>query len=204
MPLLRCRDPECGHQWFERSHLTEGADCVECGGPTRLVDQHDSDDPSDDRGPPSSSQPQRSKARISFARDAAKAMLRKHGIKTYPVPLVEIVRKEGLAVIETPHLPGEIRALLIDDRIEVAVGDSDNVKRFSIAHELGHWSMGTVHNSGPHVETEANVFANELLVPRAQLRLAIETTPNERALADAFGVSMQVIRIAIQHVGRRR
>jgi hypothetical protein len=50
------------------------------------------------------------------------------------------------------------------------------VKRFSIAHELGHHRMQTLHSQGRRVETDANAFAGELLVPGPKLFEALRST----------------------------
>lgn len=199
MPLLRCQDPECGHEWFETSRLAKGADCIECGGPTALVDQDD--DPDIEEGA-SKTAARRGGPRFAYARSAALALLRRHEIDQLPIPVNEAAHREGLAVVESTSLGNNIRGRLVGDAIEIASGDSAVVKRFSIAHELGHHSMGTVHNQGRDEEREADAFASELLVPSAKLREHLKHTTDAKELAGHFFVSQQVMRIAIDQSNR--
>lgn len=80
-------------------------------------------------------------------------------------PVRRIAESEGLEILEASSLPPGIRARLVADTVELAKGDAEVVKRFSIAHELGHHRLGTTHDQGRSVESEANAFAGELLVP---------------------------------------
>jgi hypothetical protein len=136
--------------------------------------------------------------RIAYAREAARALLRKHKIGELPVSVRRIAALEGLELRETPSLGEGIRARLVGDIIQVAGGDPELVKRFSIAHEIGHHHMGTVHNQGPQIEREANAFAGELLVPGPKLLEALRDTKDTYRLARLFQVSRQVIQIAAQ------
>jgi hypothetical protein len=197
MPLLRCVDPECGYEWFEPSALAEGADCVECGGPTMAVGREeepgDREELARSRGRESDELP-----RIAFAREAARSLLRRHGLDEIPVLVRPLASLEQLEIQESGSLPAGIRARLVGNTLEVAIGDAEVVKRFSIAHELGHHRMGTSHNQGRRVETEADAFAGELLVPGPKLLEALQATTDLRELAKMFQVSKQVLRIAAQ------
>lgn len=192
MPLLRCTDPECGHQWFEPSLLAEDSDCIECGGPTAVVDGDDEENAQDldARGVIDDDRP-----KVAYAREAARAMLRKHGVEDIPVPVRRLASTEGLEIREV-GLPGGLRARLVGNALEIAGGDSEVVKRFSIAHELGHHRMQTVHSQGRRVETEADAFAGELLVPGPRLLEALRSTTDTLELARMFQVSKKVIQIA--------
>lgn len=202
MPLLRCQDPECGHEWFESSRLAEGADCEECGGPAVPVGRDD--DPETVEETSNKPTGRYAGARYAFSRKAAQALLRKHKIDRFPIPVDDIARREGLTVVESVSLGNNIRGRLVGDVIEVASGDSAVVKRFSIAHELGHHSMGTVHNQGREEEREADAFASELLVPRDKLQEHLKETSDVRELARYFFVSQQVIQIAINQLNKAR
>src|SRR5665811_677537 len=98
MPLLRCLDPECGHEWFERSRLAEGADCVECGGPTALAERDD--DPEELEETSAKATARHIGQRLAYARNAAQALLKRHKIDQLPIPVDEIARREGLEVVE--------------------------------------------------------------------------------------------------------
>jgi hypothetical protein len=130
--------------------------------------------------------------------------------RTLPVPIDEIVTEElGLLVREMEDLttaPGcpqlgadqALSALLITSELEIWVNAAEarqwpTRRRFSIAHEVGHWVL---HRTGQHslfcrrttvdeeetaagsgsrtalplVEEEANVFASALLMPADLIR----------------------------------
>lgn len=77
-------------------------------------------------------------------------------------------------------------------------------KRYSIAHELGHYflhypahagySMEAHHQDDNRAEWEANVFATGFLVPTSALRVAHASTPFVTDLAWKFGVMPAAIR----------
>jgi Zn-dependent peptidase ImmA (M78 family) len=87
---------------------------------------------------------------------------------------------------------------MVDSTIELATDDPEYVKRFSIAHELGHRFLGTTHGSTPEAEAEANAFAGEMLVPGPMLLAALERSPARAELTRAFEVSRSVLDIAAQ------
>lgn len=196
MPLLRCLDPDCGHEWYEPSHLGEGADCVECGGPTAAAERDEWLEGGDaSQGKASSTE---TKPRIAFAREAARALLKRHGINKPPILVRQLAAAEGLEILESSSLPPDLRARLVGDTLQVAQADAEVVKRFSIAHELGHHRLGTTHDQGRSVETEADAFAGELLVPGPMLLEALGESTDTRGLAWLFNVSQQVLRIAAE------
>jgi hypothetical protein len=196
MPLLRCVDEDCGHEWYEPSRLAEGADCIECGGPTVLMGRDAIEDINatevEDLESPA-------RPRLAYARQAANALLsRLEMISAIPIPVEEIASRQGLTIRSVPTL-GALQARLVGDTIEVAQGSRLVVKRFSIAHEIGHHYMNTAHGEAPGVESEANAFAGELLVPGKRLLEALAKTTDTATLASWFQVSLQVIRIAAEN-----
>jgi Zn-dependent peptidase ImmA (M78 family) len=95
-------------------------------------------------------------------------------------------------------------------------------RRFTIAHECGHWVLhlgrGTgltvccrpadivdrlgVDASHPAREREANAFASELLMPEILVtEQARETKGNISALAERFDVSVPAMRLRVQTLG---
>jgi Zn-dependent peptidase ImmA (M78 family) len=125
----------------------------------------------------------------------------------------EIAESYGLSV-QLVELPGDLNAVagyidLGDQVISVNAADPYNRKTFTIAHELGHYLLHReLFKQHPEryqvllrrpiavetdpLEKEANVFAAELLVPMAFLKLYGKyATPDE--LADLFAVSREVI-----------
>ncbi len=94
--------------------------------------------------------------------------------------------------------------------------DYENRKRFTIAHELGHYFLHH-DNSLPikHIdlrssmdmatskekEQEANFFAAELLMPGNLIKKEYYTEKNIIALAKIFGVSKEAMNIRLKELG---
>ncbi len=191
MPLLRCTEEECGHTWFEPSHLAVGADCEKCGSPTEVVGVHDVL-PEELSG---SLLPAEDRAHPGHARAKARQVTHDHGFVRPPVVVHAIARTLGFTV-RPSHRLGSLSARLVGDVIEVDADEPPVRQRFSVAHELGHHFLGTTHGDGQTAEQEADAFAGELLVPGPMLREALRSTTDARALRDLFKVSRDVLRIA--------
>jgi len=103
---------------------------------------------------------------------------------------------------------------------EIWVNEEDPEQRrnFTIAHELGHYYLhgGKENTKGTFVsfrgdknpiETEANKFAAELLLPTDDVKQVYEDTlfiPTVSYLASKFNVSDQAMRIKLEQMGLRR
>lgn len=155
--------------------------------------------------------------RWQFVRKMASKVLKDSKIVAPPVNLRVIAEAHGIVYREVGDFPDSVDALIIkdDDAIYAAVNARHHLhrQRFSFAHELGHFflhrdidlSAGvTIDNPPPEggetgskdpIETEADLFAGELLVPLVMLKdHAGKTIPE---LSKIFLVSEQVIAIAI-------
>lgn len=159
MPLLRCTNEECGHEWFERSQLAVGTECPICDEPTEVVGVDD-DPPAELKV--ASTRLREERAHPAHAREKAREVLRQHAIGRPPVVVHSIARRCGFEVRES-HQLGKLSARLVGKVIEVSADDPPVRKRFSVAHELGHHFLGTRHGDGPLAEREADAFAGELL-----------------------------------------
>lgn len=192
MPLLRCTDQDCGHEWSERSQLAVEAECEACGAETVVVGV-------DDDGPPSA-KPDRAdeRAHPGHAREKARQVAREHGFTQPPVEVQAIARRLGFTVRASRSL-GTLRARLAGQLIEVNAEEPAVAQSFSVGHELGHHFLGSVHGDGVAAEREANAFAGELLVPGPMLRHAMKTTTDARELRRLFKVSREVLEIAADH-----
>lgn len=99
---------------------------------------------------------------------------------------------------------------------------SEGRRRFTIAHELGHWYLhcadgaqpaarfcrGTDIGSDPRIETrpaierEADAFAGALLMPEVAVRAeSARVRCNVGLLARCFGVSRQAMRVRLDQLG---
>lgn len=132
-----------------------------------------------------------------------------------PVPVEDIAESLcGLRVCDAPLDPG-VSGMLLLRRCEIHVNALEAGlwparRRFTIAHEVGHWELHrdeiddvtvtrTADYEAPAAkgrspeqlrEREANRFAAELLMPEPRVRGAVERDGADVvALAGAFGVS---------------
>lgn len=142
--------------------------------------------------------------------------------RTLPVPVEDIVDSHfGLLVRDeddlrsAPGVPDELRArelsgLLLPGRREVWVNRSEALewpprRRFTIAHELGHWCLhkskdkavycradAVAEGDGhppPGIEEEANVFAAALLMPAQLIRERYQRDVDFWGLCEQFATS---------------
>jgi hypothetical protein len=189
MPLLRCTEQECRHQWYVRSSLALGAECEQCGADTVVVGM-------DDDGP---EQPQiaavADRAHPGYARTKARQVAKDHGFIHPPVVVHSIARSLGFTIRQSRSL-GSLRARLVGQDIEVNANEPPFAQRFSVAHELGHHFLCTQHGDGEAAESEADAFASELLVPGPLLREAMCHSTDAAELRGRFKVSRAVLEIA--------
>lgn len=193
MPWFRCSDNECGHNWFHHSILDDTPECVQCGEPAEIFDPDD-----DETYEPEQTTAESPAPRIAYARELARKRLTSAKVAAPPVPVRELAEADGLTVALRQHL-GSLRGRLIGNTIELVKDDHRVVQRFTIAHELGHRALRHRHGDGDWAETEADHYANELLVPGHMLKQAMTMTTSAAALRTLFNVSRPVLEIACKH-----
>lgn len=137
-----------------------------------------------------------------------------------PVPVKEIAERNGVEVVLADFGPNRDRVSGICDfrnrRIFVNVADIFVRRRFTIAHELGHWILHRdlyeanpdeyrflprfqhTDDQGP-LEQEANRFAAHLLVPD-RLLVPVVGAATASALAEIFNVSRTMMEFRIRDV----
>ncbi len=196
VPWFRCTDLDCDHRWFHFSTLDDNPDCQECGEPTRTFDPDDADDVVLEKVAPT--EPAQARPRIPYARQLARKRVADAGISVPPVPVHELAAAEGLKIVERLSL-GSLHGRLLGSTIEVVKDDHPVVQRFTIAHELGHRDLHHEPGAGAWAETEANNYANELLVPWPLLQEARQGMNSKARLRKLFGVSRPVLEIACKH-----
>ena len=119
------------------------------------------------------------------ARAAAHKLWVEHG-RRIPVDVVAIARAAGLTVVAGPFAhAGRLRE---GHTIEIPETDAVARQRFTVAHELGH---SILRHTVPHdkLEIEANAFAAELLLPREELRKAVNEYLAFQQIAARFKAS---------------
>lgn len=146
----------------------------------------------------------------------AEKLLKKYNIMTAPISVVEIAEGEELSIavtsleeFRTPDKP-VCAALLKEQKvILVEKNDSQSRRRFSIAHELGHYILhpqelknspelgiffrAPLGGEKDWLEREANCFAANLLVPARMLIEWYSKTQNQHQLSEIFAVSSEVM-----------
>jgi hypothetical protein len=191
MPQLVCQ--ECGHSFFERSQLAAMSPCPVCEGELQVE--------YDEPVPPPASAPSLAEE-AGNARLRARQLLRTHDVREAPVDVERIARAEGLTIKRREI--GDVDGRLVGSRIEVNARHSLVRQRFTIAHELGHFTMHSEHGTNEHSEREADVFAAALLMPPELLRKEFAATPEADVLRARFQVSREAIWIALQEHGLER
>ena len=144
------------------------------------------------------------------------------GNQGIPVDPVVIAKSFGLDVIET-NLPDGVSGALFKDAGQDPViftdfNDSNNRKRFTVAHELGHFVYRSESDSlvdeygyiefrdrrsrtGSHAEEVfANQFAANLLMPAKEVCKEFRRNPSHLALSSRFGVSVEAIKIRLKNL----
>lgn len=126
-------------------------------------------------------------------RSIVSQLLEKYQIENAPVPVKEIILGEGLNVVNR-EVEDEVSGFLIFENEQPTIGvnkrHSPNRRRYTLAHELGHFMLDHVSANDPlridrvsqvmfrdessskgkkREEIEANQFAAELLMPTSLL-----------------------------------
>ena len=148
----------------------------------------------------------------------AERVLAMAGVETAPVPVERVARSLGIKVKRT-DLGDDCSGVLVRNGNRAVIGvnsqHSVNRRRFSIAHELGHFDLHSgdtyidrgyrVHfrdlESGSGTkreEMEANAFAAALLMPAKLVRDAFEKQPFELAEDDDLEMLARKFRVSTQ------
>lgn len=136
-----------------------------------------------------------------------------------PVNPVEIAKRMGLRVYEA-QLPGNVSGLLKreeggDPEIYLDIDDGVTRRRFTCAHELGHFVRRSgdtqiafvdrrdgVSAEGTNAEEIfANQFAAALLMPRAAIRTLLRSGFSTREMARHLNVSSESMNFRLQNLG---
>ena len=150
--------------------------------------------------------------RIAFVRNAARAILKNIPDLKPPISMTDIASRLKLEIGEYSDMPSDRSALILQDKKMIVINPkhADVRKRFSIAHEIGHYVLGHFEDRNieelenedndevfrktaydkwsSDQESEANEFAAELLMPYALLKNLV-TNKKPAELAEIFNVS---------------
>lgn len=151
------------------------------------------------------------------ARRRAQAVLDMFHVRRPPIDVAEVAKKLGFEVLDY-DFPETTSAILVIEGDIRAIGVNkafaEARRRFSIAHELGHFLLGhgdfadseKTFEDGSYnyldpqnrQETEANEFAAELLMPERFLKKDLQEIGRDApALAKRYQVSEQALWIQL-------
>jgi len=148
--------------------------------------------------------------RKKVAKTLAQNLIKDAGISEAPVSLqkiIEFLQKKRAIFIQRANLSDKISGLLIvceqlDQEYTTIVFNEIHPwcrRRFTIAHEIGHLLLG--HTCAPggnaHNETEANIFAGELLIPTKFIKKDFVKTQNVPELSKLYRVSGEALSIKL-------
>lgn len=171
---------------------------------------------------------------IQLARKEAERLAQRFGFTAPPIDVKRICRGLDLVLVEG-DLGDGVSGLLITNpdsaRVCVSEADHPNRKRFTIAHEIGHFYLRHQFQPGEHVhierghfisqrgpraskgidikEIEANQFASSLLMPARMIEQEAKRMAGTgllldfhvAAMADTFKVSEQAMTIRLTTLG---
>ncbi len=157
--------------------------------------------------------------RKKSARDLARNLIKDSRVSSAPVSLREVIEYLQTVYsldVRRVNLSQGISGLLVVcrevDQEYATIGFNENHswcrRRFTIAHEIGHLLMGHTCNKNSfeksHNETEANIFAAELLIPKQFLKSDFKRIQNIPALAKFYLVSQESLGIKLGQDGLLR
>jgi len=147
------------------------------------------------------------KPRIGLARNLARKLLNDVGIKEPPISLWKIIKHlqkkysaSDLNVISF-NFGEKVSGMLVlsDEQATIGYNPSEHWyrRRFTIAHEIGHFLLGHTCNKSydddNFHETEANHFAAELLMPIELLKKDCGNGYNLENIARRYTVSKEAM-----------
>ncbi len=152
--------------------------------------------------------------RKKYAKDLAQKLIKDVKVKEAPVSLQRVIeyiqatRSLTVARIETSEKVSGLLVVIKElDKEHATIGFNANLpwcrRRFTIAHEIGHLFLGHVcsgnDEGGSHNEREADIFAAELLMPKAILKKDYGKSPDVPTLAQLYRVSGEALSIQLMN-----
>lgn len=147
--------------------------------------------------------------------------IEKNGIQTIPLDIESVYRFYGISIQRIP-MDKEISGILEKRRngwsIFINQWHHPKRQRFTLAHELGHYFLhGNTNNkfidntlflrineTTDQMETDADMFAGELLMPKKQFIDQVNLGNNKiSSLAEYFNVSMMAVKVRASILGFR-
>ena len=165
--------------------------------------------------------------RRSEIESRARAVLERHNLTTVPIDPLVLANREGIKVNNAKFWDDNLVGMIVKqgDEVTMLVNQTDPPfrKRFTIAHELGHYFMH-LQQDGEYVDKEANLFrrhtddesemtptrrleiqanmfAASLLMPEAEVRRYWKERPSIDELARIFKVSNEAMGYRVDSLG---
>ena len=148
--------------------------------------------------------------RKKFAQTQAQKLLEDSGIKNAPVSLqkvIEYLKTTRNLEVQKFDFGNNISGITItENSFEqeiVTIGFNEKHpwcrRRFSLGHEIGHLLLGhtCINDKSDHREKEANMFADELLIPTKFIKSDFAKTPDIQTLAKLYRVSAYAMTIKL-------
>jgi Zn-dependent peptidase ImmA (M78 family) len=150
---------------------------------------------------------------------ALREFAKQNGFASFPLEIAKLIQFLNIRIEYEDmdrELSGYIEKRITGWVIGVNKYHSDRRRRFTLAHELGHFllhkdkidagrkteSMLFRDEDSSPIEREANEFASDLLIPRPEFVDAIRNgVVSIDALSDIFGVSVAAIRYKAHKLG---
>jgi Zn-dependent peptidase ImmA (M78 family) len=145
-----------------------------------------------------------SKPRIGFARELARKCIKQHSL-TPPILINELLTEIYGFKIVYLDIDSNISALVDLDDHYIGINKNHHIhrQRFTLAHELGHFCLNhkerkfteyvvTPGKERSILETEANEFSAELLIPLTLLK-KLSRESNVSELCSYFQVSKEAL-----------
>jgi hypothetical protein len=152
-------------------------------------------------------------AGFTEARHNAEQVWEEHGGESIPVDLVKIIKSLGLQRLKGAELPSYVRGICLEiepGKGGIAYNDASFLsKRWTVAHEIGHWCMGHISSFGDpigklpnHQEQEADTFAGALLIPPKEfLAYCKKSKPTLLKIQERYQVTAAIASVAAQRRG---
>lgn len=147
---------------------------------------------------------EQNKPRISTSRNLARKVIKDYAL-TPPVPIEQILQERFGFNIVLIDVNENISAMVDLDDHYIGINQKHHInrQRFTLAHELGHHCLGhkerafteyvqTPGKERSNLETEANEFAAELLMPLSVIK-KVSKEMNADTMCNYFQVSKEAL-----------
>lgn len=164
----------------------------------------------------------------SYIEDITENLLKQHNFYRAGFNVCDLAKEIGVTIIEE-KMDSDVSGLFVKNGdkpiISINKKEGDTRKRFTVAHELGHYFLhseikpifvdktpkvlyrNTASSSGEiHQEREANAYAAALLMPSSLVKAELENVDADainpiKDLADKFNVSEPAMSFRLANLG---